>query len=53
MFDKSDNGKRIREEAVVDSSAVECDEQEKNAAPERRDARITGENVDMRRRKAK
>ena len=24
MFDKSDNGKWIREEAVVDSGAVEC-----------------------------
>ena len=24
MFDKSDNGKWIREKAVVDSSAVEC-----------------------------
>ena len=33
MFDKSDNGKKIREEVVVDSGAVEC-VTSKNAALE-------------------
>ena len=54
MFDKSDNGKRIREEAVVDSGAVECVTVKKRLphlrveeTPESR----RGENVDMHTRK--
>ena len=56
MFDNSDNGKWIREEAVVDSGAVECVTSKRiNAALEsRRGARTTtGRNGDMRRRRSR
>ena len=53
VCDKSDNDKRVREEAAVDSGAVECDEQEETATRQsRRHARIkTRRHMDMRKRK--
>ena len=49
VFDKSDHGKWIREEAVVDSGAVECvTSKRRRPHLSRRDARITTRrNVDM------
>ena len=52
MFDKSDTGEWIREEAVVDSGAVECVTSKKRMPHLRLEetSESRGENVDMRRR---